>query len=229
MSHYALTIGGKAVTTAKTFDVLNPADETVVAACPEGTPALVDEAVSSARRALPSWAALPDSERVSKLLAIADVIEKHHAELSELVTREQGKTQSGPGANLEVGGAAAWTLRHGGPVYRGGDDPGRQERQDRLAPQARRCGCVDYSVELAAHDCGVARHACHTGRLHRRHQAFTIHTALDVASGAAHEPNPAAGGHQFSDGRRRSRQPPSRTTRVSTRSCSRDRSPPAKR
>ena len=109
MSHYALTIGGKAVTTAKTFDVLNPADETVVAACPEGTPALVDEAVSSARRALPSWAALPDSERASKLLAIADVIEKHHAELSELVTREQGKTQSGPGANLEVGGAAAWT------------------------------------------------------------------------------------------------------------------------
>jgi acyl-CoA reductase-like NAD-dependent aldehyde dehydrogenase len=109
MSHYALTIGGKAVTTAKTFDVLNPADETVVAACPEGTPALVDEAVSSARRALSSWAALPDSERVSKLRAIADVIEKHHAELSELVTREQGKTQSGPGANLEVGGAAAWT------------------------------------------------------------------------------------------------------------------------
>ena len=109
MSQYALTIGGKAVTTSKTFDVLNPADETVVAACPEGTPALVDEAVSSARRALSSWAALPDSERVSKLRAIADVIEKHHAELSELVTREQGKTQSGPGANLEVGGAAAWT------------------------------------------------------------------------------------------------------------------------
>src|SRR5260370_16813432 len=109
MSHYALTIGGKAVTTSKTFDVLNPADETVVAACPEGTPALVDEAVLSARRALSSWAALPDSERVSKLLAIADAIEKHHTELSELVTREQGKTQSGPGANLEVGGAAAWT------------------------------------------------------------------------------------------------------------------------
>ncbi len=109
MSYYALTIGGKAVTTSKTFDVLNPADETVVAACPEGTPALVDEAVSSARRALSSWAALPDSERVSKLLAIADAIEKHHTELSELVTREQGKTQSGPGANLEVGGAAAWT------------------------------------------------------------------------------------------------------------------------
>ena len=109
MSQYQLTIGGKSVTTAKTFNVLNPADETVVAACPEGTPALVDEAILCARRAFPAWAALPDHERAGKLLAIADLIEKHHAELSELVTREQGKTQSGPGANLEVGGAVAWT------------------------------------------------------------------------------------------------------------------------
>ncbi len=109
MSHFALTIGGKPAATAKTFNVVNPADETVVAACPEGTTAWVDEAVASARRALPGWAALPDSERVAKLLAVADLIEKHHQELSELVTREQGKTQSGPGANLEVGGAVAWT------------------------------------------------------------------------------------------------------------------------
>ena len=36
MSRYALMIGGKPVTTAKAFDVLNPADETVVAPCPEG-------------------------------------------------------------------------------------------------------------------------------------------------------------------------------------------------
>src|ERR1700677_360759 len=109
MSQYVLTIGGRAAATANTFNVLNPADETVVAACPEGTAAWVDEAVSSARRAFAPWAALPDSERAAKLLAIADLIEKHHAELAELVTREQGKTLSGPGANLELGGAAAWT------------------------------------------------------------------------------------------------------------------------
>lgn len=109
MSHYTLTIGGKPAATTGTFNVLNPADETVVAVCPQGTAVLVDEAVSSARRALPSWAALPDSERAAKLMAVADLVEKHHAELSELVTREQGKTQSGPGANLELGGAVAWT------------------------------------------------------------------------------------------------------------------------
>ena len=109
MSSYAMIIGGKRVTSGRTFDVLNPADETVVAACPEGTVALVDEAVAAARSAFPAWSAVPDAERVAKLQAIADLIDKHHAELAELVTREQGKTQSGPGANLEAGGAAAWT------------------------------------------------------------------------------------------------------------------------
>ncbi|HEV7714839.1 MAG TPA: aldehyde dehydrogenase family protein [Steroidobacteraceae bacterium] len=109
MSQYTLTIGGKATPTSGTFDVLNPADETLVAQCPEGTVALVDLAVASARDALPAWSALPDGERVAKLMAIADLIEKNHPELSELVTREQGKSQTGPGANLEIGGAAAWT------------------------------------------------------------------------------------------------------------------------
>jgi acyl-CoA reductase-like NAD-dependent aldehyde dehydrogenase len=109
MTSYALTIDGKPAATATTFNVLNPADETVVAACPQGTTQLVDAAVAAARRAFPQWAALPDAERVAKLNAIADLIEKNHKDLAELVTREQGKTQSGPGANLELGGAAAWT------------------------------------------------------------------------------------------------------------------------
>ena len=109
MATYALTIGGKAAPVTRTFNVLNPADGSVITACPEGTTALVDAAVESARAALAAWSALPDAERVAKLQAVADLIDKHHAELSELVTREQGKTQSGPGANLEVGGAAAWT------------------------------------------------------------------------------------------------------------------------
>ncbi len=109
MQAYTLTIGGRTAPTAKTFDVLNPADGTVVAACPEAATRDVDAAVAAARGAFASWSGLADGERVAKLNAIADLIERHHQELSELVTREQGKTQSGPGANLEVGGAAAWT------------------------------------------------------------------------------------------------------------------------
>jgi acyl-CoA reductase-like NAD-dependent aldehyde dehydrogenase len=109
MADYVLTIGGKAASTSQTFDVLNPLDESLVARCPSGTTEHVDRAVRAAREALPGWSATPDAERVAKLMAIADLIEKHHAELSTLVTREQGKPQSGPGANLEVGGAAVWT------------------------------------------------------------------------------------------------------------------------
>src|SRR6476659_1276048 len=109
MREYVMTIGGKAAATSGTFSVLNPFDETTVGECPSATPSHVDEAVSSARRALSAWAATPDEERVSKLMAIADLIEQHNSELSTLVTREQGKPQSGPGANFEVGGAAVWT------------------------------------------------------------------------------------------------------------------------
>src|SRR5882757_11542326 len=71
MTGFALTVGGKAAVTRSTFDVLNPADESVVAACPQGTVELADQAVASARAAFKPWAALADAERVSKLLAIA--------------------------------------------------------------------------------------------------------------------------------------------------------------
>ncbi len=109
MSPYTLTIDGKAVPVQATFDVVNPADESVVAQCPEATTELVDLAVASARRALPKWSAAPDGARIDALTAIADLIERNQQELSELITREQGKSQSGPGANFEVGGAAVWT------------------------------------------------------------------------------------------------------------------------
>ena len=109
MRTYTLTIDGRSVSSTKTFDVLNPADGTVVAACPEATVSDVDAAVAAARRAFPKWSALPDAERVAKLTAIADLIERHRQELSELITREQGKTQSGLGANVEVDVAVTWT------------------------------------------------------------------------------------------------------------------------
>lgn len=90
-------------------DVLNPADGTPVGACPEGDVDLLDQAVAAARRALPGWSALPDADRAAALTKVADLLEQHAGELSALVTREQGKTQSGPGANLEAGGCVAWT------------------------------------------------------------------------------------------------------------------------
>lgn len=109
MQNFQLTIGGESVSTPQTFNVLNPATEAVVAACPQGTVALLEDAVAAARSALPEWSALEDSRRSAKLHEIAGLIEGHAQELSTLITSEQGKPQSGPGANLEVGGCATWT------------------------------------------------------------------------------------------------------------------------
>ncbi|MCC7464123.1 MAG: aldehyde dehydrogenase family protein [Gammaproteobacteria bacterium] len=108
MKTYPLIVDGQLITTGKMLEVRNPADESLAGQCPTADLALLDRAVAAARKAQPAWAALPDSERVAKLMQIGDVIEKHHAELAELVTREQGKAQNGMGANVEAGGAAAW-------------------------------------------------------------------------------------------------------------------------
>lgn len=109
MQNYALTINGEAVKTTGFFDVTNPADGSLVARCPEADVELVDRAVAAARGAFPAWSALPDQRRVQYLNEVADLLEAHIPEFSMLVTREQGKTQSGPGANLEAGGCVAWT------------------------------------------------------------------------------------------------------------------------
>ncbi|MCC6202740.1 MAG: aldehyde dehydrogenase family protein [Gammaproteobacteria bacterium] len=109
MKTYPLIVDGQLITTGKMLEVHNPADESLVGVCPTADAALLDRAVAAARRALPAWSALPDAERVAKLNAIADLIEQHHAELATLITQEQGKPQNGIGANVEAGGAAAWT------------------------------------------------------------------------------------------------------------------------
>lgn len=109
MTVFSMVIGGRTVSTNATMSVINPADESVVAMCPKATIQNVDDAVAAARAAFPGWASTADAERAAKLNAVADLIKEHHVELAELVTREQGKTQSGPGANFEVGGAEAWT------------------------------------------------------------------------------------------------------------------------
>ncbi len=109
MPTYSLTIDGKPARTRRTTNIQNPATGALVAVCPEGDVDLLDLAVEAARRALPGWSGLPDADRAAALTKVAALLEQHAGELAELVTREQGKTQTGPGANLEAGGCVAWT------------------------------------------------------------------------------------------------------------------------
>ncbi|KES06841.1 aldehyde dehydrogenase [Streptomyces toyocaensis] len=72
------------------IEVVNPADEQVIASVPAGTVEDVDAAVRAARAALPGWAATPPAERAARLAALRDVLIARQDEIAGTVTAELG-------------------------------------------------------------------------------------------------------------------------------------------
>src|SRR5260221_14149796 len=64
-----------------TMAVLNPHDNSVIAAAAEAKAADVDRAVAAATRAFPAWSAMAPAERGRLLLKLADRIEERAEEL----------------------------------------------------------------------------------------------------------------------------------------------------
>jgi malonate-semialdehyde dehydrogenase (acetylating)/methylmalonate-semialdehyde dehydrogenase len=89
-------IGGRAVpSSAKaSLDVYDPALGEVISQVPLSTSSDVDAAVRAAQAALPAWAATPIKERAQIFFRYRQLLEKHCAELSALVTEENGKVES---------------------------------------------------------------------------------------------------------------------------------------
>ena len=80
----------------KTFDVFNPADESLIARAAEGDAEDIDRAVSAARRAFESgpWPRMTPSERGKLLWRIGDLILQHGDELAELESIDNGKPRA---------------------------------------------------------------------------------------------------------------------------------------
>lgn len=111
MQEYHLTIGGEAVTSTETFEVINPATGEAFARCVEGSPRHVDRAVRAARKAFNKWSKKPDAELQQACMSLASVLEQNMLDLMQLVTMESGKPMgglNGIGSGMEVGGAIAW-------------------------------------------------------------------------------------------------------------------------
>lgn len=89
-------------------DILDPATGELVGKAPVHTVEDLEKAVSAARAAQPSWAALGHTGRREALNRAADAVDAAAEGLAELLSREQGKPLNGPNARFEVGGAAAW-------------------------------------------------------------------------------------------------------------------------
>ena len=90
MSEYKLLINGALVDGASEMDVINPANEDVLAKCPRASQAQLDAAVGAAQAAFPAWRDTPIAERKAKLTEIADVLQANAADLARLLTQEQG-------------------------------------------------------------------------------------------------------------------------------------------
>ncbi|WP_367646889.1 aldehyde dehydrogenase family protein [Ruegeria arenilitoris] len=108
MIEYDLTIGGQPVSTAASFDVLNPSTGEVAGRAPNATSADLDTAVAAAKAAFQSWSAKSDEELQAACEAVAQKIGEHSEELAQIITAEQGKPLNGLGSRWEMGGAGAW-------------------------------------------------------------------------------------------------------------------------
>jgi betaine-aldehyde dehydrogenase len=89
-------IDGKFVDAADgaTEEVTNPANGEVIAEMPLSTEEDVNRAVAAAKKAFPGWAATTPGERAAALLKLADSLEEHSEEISDLEAADAGKPRN---------------------------------------------------------------------------------------------------------------------------------------
>jgi 5-carboxymethyl-2-hydroxymuconic-semialdehyde dehydrogenase len=83
-------IGGQRVASAETFDDVSPIDGALLGHISRGGRAEADAAVAAAKAAFPAWARLTPAERAVILHRVADNIEAHIEELSQIETHDNG-------------------------------------------------------------------------------------------------------------------------------------------
>ncbi|OGR22540.1 MAG: methylmalonate-semialdehyde dehydrogenase (acylating) [Desulfobacterales bacterium RIFOXYA12_FULL_46_15] len=81
----------KVSATKNYMDCYNPSTGDVIAQAPQCTLEEVNEAVASAAKAFPAWAATPVSKRVQVLYKFKALVEEHLEELTYLLCQEEGK------------------------------------------------------------------------------------------------------------------------------------------
>jgi aldehyde dehydrogenase (NAD+) len=83
-------IGGRSMSTSRTFDDLNPADGSVWAQVPDGGRNEARAAIEAAHAAFPAWSELPFTQRAHYMIKVAEVFEKRRAQIVEALQAEGG-------------------------------------------------------------------------------------------------------------------------------------------
>lgn len=98
--------------------VLNPANDDLVAELPCIDPGLLTKVIDIAADGFKSWRAINAKSRATKLRSIADSLRKRSAEVSELITREQGKPIREAAAEVEYAASFFdWFAEEGRRAY----------------------------------------------------------------------------------------------------------------
>ena len=94
---YQQLIGGSFVDSAsgETFEVINPANDQVIAEVPKSAPEDVDRAVQAAATAFETWKGTTPQDRSLMLLKIADLLESRGDEIGRLESQNAGKPATG--------------------------------------------------------------------------------------------------------------------------------------
>jgi acyl-CoA reductase-like NAD-dependent aldehyde dehydrogenase len=73
-------------------DVINPANETVVATVPSASVEETDAAIARAHAALPAWRDVAPADRAAMLRRFSDIVREHNEELAQLEVANAGHT-----------------------------------------------------------------------------------------------------------------------------------------
>jgi acyl-CoA reductase-like NAD-dependent aldehyde dehydrogenase len=149
MGEYRLLIGGKLVPGDGHMDVINPANETIVARAPRASVAQLDEAVAAAKAAFPKWRAVPLAERRRMLVETAERLTKNKDALARILALEQGKPLGD--AAREVLGTAGYfryfaTLDMPGEIL---EDSEKRKIESHYAPLGVVAAIVPWNFPLA--------------------------------------------------------------------------------
>ncbi|MEQ8364872.1 MAG: CoA-acylating methylmalonate-semialdehyde dehydrogenase [Cyclobacteriaceae bacterium] len=86
---------------SKKLDVVSPLDGTLLSKVPISGVDTLNQAVEAARKAFPIWSSMPIKERVQILFNYRNLLQKYRAELTELISLENGKIESEAEAEVD--------------------------------------------------------------------------------------------------------------------------------
>ncbi len=119
-------VNGAWVATSHRFDVVDPADGSVVAAVAELDGAAIGKAIDAAKAAFPAWSRRTAKERSDILRRWADLMLEHADDLARILTAEMGKPLAEARGEIAYGASFLhWFAEEGRRVY-GDTIPGHQ-------------------------------------------------------------------------------------------------------